>query len=235
MNSVEIGHRRDVQGAVCRGNRRADGNFEFYVGENLLFLGGSKYPKCSASCSEINLPVRDQWRRPNFAFNFMRPMRLASAGIDTMELPAAICNEDEAIMNRGRGHHVTFEPVRPNLSRAGNVAGLGCVNALEPRLIFAPEKVAAARDVDTIPVKDRHSVDVARAFAPIGVVTMDIFLRRARIEIELPDFLQLLRTFTRHSVRRAGSTRNRFKRLNDPVASSEEDQRSALDFAQRWR
>src|SRR6266566_9798888 len=80
-----------------------------------------------------------------------------------------------------------LEGIGPDQTIAGDVAGPGGVNALEPGLVLAPPKVAPAGYIKPVFVENRHSIKVARAFAPVAVVFVNILFGRSRIEIELPN------------------------------------------------
>src|SRR5882762_2033518 len=85
-----------------------------------------------------------------------------------------------------------FQPVRPNLVALSDVASLARIDAFEPCLIFSPEKIAAACDINSPSIEDRHSIEIAGTFAAIAVEVVNICFRRGRVEIELPHLLQLL-------------------------------------------
>ena len=82
-----------------------------------------------------------------------------------------------------------FESVRPDQAVGGNVAGFGGIDALEPSLVLAPPNIAAASDVQTIAVKDRHAVEIAWALLTIAQVFVNVGFRGRWIEIELKDLL----------------------------------------------
>ena len=83
-----------------------------------------------------------------------------------------------------------LQRIRPDQSVGGDVTCLRRVNTLEPGFVLAPEHVAAAGEIDAVPVKYRHSVKITRTFAAVAEVLMNIFLGRGRVEIELENFLQ---------------------------------------------
>ena len=107
-----------------------------------------------------------------------------------MECPAAVGNKYQVVRDCGGPHHVLLQGIRPDQAVRGDVAGSGRVNALEPSLILAPPDVPTARGVHAALVENGHAVEVTGAFPPVAVVLVDVGLGRARVEIELPDFLQ---------------------------------------------
>src|SRR6187399_311820 len=122
-----------------------------------------------------------------------------------------------------------FQRQGPDETVRRDVASLGRVNALKPRLVLAPPDVAAAGDIDAITMEDRHSVKIARALAAVGVVFVHLGFRRGRIEIELPYLLQF------QDLTRRWIVAQRFKCIHDTVAAAEKNQRTAIHLAQRWR
>src|SRR6266567_4244847 len=90
-----------------------------------------------------------------------------------------------------------LEGIGPDQAIVGDVAGPGGVNALEPGLVLAPPKVASTGYIKSVFVKDRHSIKVARAFAPVAVVFVNILFGRSRIEVELPNSAESSRCMER--------------------------------------
>ena len=124
---------------------------------------------------------------------------------------------------------MAFERIGPDQAVGGDVAGFGRVNALEPRLGFAPPKIAAAGDIKAVLMKNGHAVKIAGAFAAVADVLMNVSLGRGGIEIELPDFFQLCdssRSFL------SPVLFNGFKGVNHAVSGAEENHGAAINFAE---
>ena len=116
----------------------------------------------------------------------MCPERFPSLGIDTVKSASAVGDEYEAAID-GRGREdVLLERVEPNQAIGGDVAGAGGIDTFQPGFVFAPPDVTAAGHIDAVFVKDRHAIEVTRTFAPVGIVLVNIGLRRRGIEVELP-------------------------------------------------
>src|SRR5713101_1735445 len=120
-----------------------------------------------------------------------------------------------------------LQRIRPPLAGARDIAAPVRVDALEPRLVLPPKGIATASHIDAVSVKDRHAINVTGTFAAVTVVAVHVLLRRRRVEVELPDFLQLLH-FARRSRRARG-----LKCIDDPVAASKKEERPAVHFAER--
>ena len=87
---------------------------------------------------------------------------------------------------------MAIERIGPYLAVSGNIAGLYGVDALSPGLVLAPPDVAAHRDIDTIVIEYRHTLDIARAFFAVSNVLVHILFWRRRITIESPNSFQVL-------------------------------------------
>jgi hypothetical protein len=109
----------------------------------------------------------------------------------------------------------------------GDIAGLGGIDALEPGLGFAPPEIAADGDVNTVVMKHRGALDVARADLAVAVVAVDIFLGRFRVAVVPPDLLERGDGISRRSGLIHG-----FESVNDPVAAGEDDLGLAIHPAQ---
>src|SRR5258707_580532 len=108
-----------------------------------------------------------------------------------MHFPPAIGDEHHAVVNRRCGKHVAFKRIRPDYAVGCNVTGFRWINALEPGFVLAPPKITAAGDIETIMIKHRHAVQIARALTTIAEVLMRIAFRCSRVEGELPNLLEL--------------------------------------------
>src|ERR1051325_10513729 len=122
-------HRRDIENAVGRSGRGADGIAQFDRAQYALLPCERKNVKRSAACSKINLAVGHERRRPCLAANLMRPERLPGLCIETMKLSPAICDEDEPVAQRHGRHDMLFERIRPELRRACDIATLRGIDA----------------------------------------------------------------------------------------------------------
>src|SRR5581483_8742845 len=203
---------------------------QFDRAQQLLFTTDLEHVERPASGPNIHFAVGGQWRGPGFAIDFMSPTDLAGFRVDAMELASAIGNEDQAIHDRRRSHHVLLQLIRPNLPVTGDIAGPGGIDTLEPRLVFAPPEVAAAGQVDAISIEYGHAVEVAGANLAIAVEAMHVGFRRVGIEIELPHFIQTNRLGVREG---NSSLWQRLESVENPVAAAEENQRFAVDVRQR--
>src|SRR5690349_6505612 len=99
-----------------------------------------------------------------------------------MEHAAAIGDEDETVVNGGSGEDVFLERVAPDECVGGAAAGFCGVNALEPGFVLPPPKIAAASEVDAVFIEDGHVVEIARAFAAIAEIAVDVLLTSGGIE-----------------------------------------------------
>src|SRR6266566_4233922 len=136
-----------------------------------------------------------------------------------------------------------LEGIGPDQTIAGDVAGPGGVHALEPGLVLAPPKVAPAGYIKPVFVENRHSIKVARAFAPVAVVFVNILFGRSRIEVELPNSAESSRRMERLGVgnccgtafpfcsitpRPRRSVLDGIKRIDDSISGGEKNQRIAV-------
>jgi len=141
----------------------------------------------AAAGAEIDFVVGNEGRSPGFAFDVVSPNGFPSFGIEAMEHPAAVGNEEKIVGNGWCGHDVFLESVAPEESVGRNVASFSRINALEPGFVLAPPEVAAAGEVDAVAIEDGHRVEVARAFPSIAVVAVDVVLGGGRVEVESED------------------------------------------------
>src|SRR5258708_31630376 len=109
---VEFGHGSDVQHAVRRRRGGADGVAEFDGTEDALLLARGEYTEIAAPRAQINLAVGHQWRRPHFALDRVRPMRLPGLRIEAVDLPAEVRDEQQSILHRRGAHHVPLQGIR---------------------------------------------------------------------------------------------------------------------------
>src|SRR6266852_1378859 len=226
---VEFGHGSDVQHPVRRRRGGADGVAEFDGTEDALLLARGEHPEITAPRAQINLAVGDQRRGPHFTLDLVRPIRLPGLRIEAMDLPAEVRDEQQPILHRHGAHHVPLQRIRPPLAGARDIAAPARVDALQPRLVLPPKRIAAASHIDAVFVKDRHAINVAGTFAAVAVVTVHVLLWRRRIEVELPDLLQLL-----HFARRGRGARD-LKGIDDPVAAGKKEEWPAVHVAERGR
>ena len=95
-------HGGDVEYAICRRGRGADGRGQLQCRLNFLFLARSEDIKVSAARAEINLAVGHVGRGPRLTLNLMCPIWFAGLCIHAMKLPPAVCNENQLIRYRRR-------------------------------------------------------------------------------------------------------------------------------------
>src|SRR5437588_3575840 len=121
----------------------------------------------------------------------MCPERFSGLGINTMECASAVGDEYEAAINGRRGKDMLLERVGPNQAIGGDVASMGGIDTFQPGFVFAPPDVTAAGHINAVFVKDRHTIEVTGAFAPVAVIFVNVGLGRRGIEVELPNLSKI--------------------------------------------
>src|SRR5688572_21984807 len=155
-----------------------------------------------------------------------------------MERSPAISDKHQAGINRRGRQNMLFERGGPNEPVGGNIARPGSVDAFQPGVIFSPPKVAAPGEVNAILMKDRHAIKIARTFAAVEVVLVDVGFWRFGIKIKFPHSIQP--ADAPGLKRRAIVPRCRFleskwlEGISNSVAGGEKDQRLPLHFPKRW-
>src|SRR5678816_3281360 len=140
FDRVEFLHSRDVKHAVHRRRGRADWALEVDRRKHLLLATCGHDPKITFARTEVELAVSNQRRGPEIALRVLHPDGLARSEFDAVNVATRVRGEDQAIKADRRCERVLVEGIRPDLSLTRGI------DAFQPRVVLAPENIAAASD-----------------------------------------------------------------------------------------
>ena len=223
VKRVKMGLRADINDAIGNNRRGINRCAQVCRADDFLFLRCSHDDEVAIFIANINFSVRNKRRAPNVRLHIVRPIKLAGLGVQAMDEPGKIADEQQAgiriYSHRGKTA-VNACRVRPDFRGLGHVTGLGGVNAGQVAHAFAVFGVLAHGHINAVLVEHWRRIDFTGTFRAgifVGGVGAPAF---GRVAIKFPDRLQkaVVACLDRLGIERVAET----------VAAAEENQLPAI-------